>query len=129
MTPATSAALDANLAFVQGDTWGGIPTITFTPAPNYALSLVRMHFRDSFVSTTTRAKISSEDDIVGQPGTKQINISDPSNWIIIIPPQPLGLKAGSYVWQLEFVDDQDQIQTYMQGNIQVFADIVKPAAT
>lgn len=128
MTPAQSAQLDSNLAFVQGDTWGGIPSATFTPAPNYALSLVRMHFRDSFVSTVTRARLSSDEEIPDPPGTNQIEITNASDWIFMIPPQKLGLKAGKYVWQIEFVDVEGNIQTYMQGNIEVFADIVRPAA-
>lgn len=119
MTPATSSVLDKNLSFVQGDSWEGIPSIVFDPAPLAPVASARIWFRDTWTSTQVRAKLSSEDP-------NQLFISDPNLWSFVVPVQFLSLKAGSYVWQFETTDSLGVIQTYMQGQIQVYSDIVRP---
>lgn len=115
MAPAESSKLDSELAFVEGDTWPGIPSIQFIPPPSSPIQSARISFRDSFISTQTLEKLTSPEDIL---------LVSKEDWIIKVPPKALRLQAGSYVWQLETVDEDDKVVTYMQGNISVLPDIV-----
>ena len=116
MVPGQSDTLDAQLAFVQGDTWGGIPSITFDPAPNYNVASARMQFRASKVSPLPSATLSTTD------GT--IVINNAVTWNFTVPVQNLALTAGTYNWQFQTTDSQGSIQTYMQGTIEVLLDVV-----
>lgn len=119
MTPATSSELDKNLSFVQGDTWEGIPSLSFDPAPAAPVVSARIWFRDTWTSTQVRAKLDSSD-------VNQISIVDANTWAFTVPVQSLPLKAGNYVWQFETTDSLGVVQTYMQGQIQVYPDIARP---
>lgn len=111
MIPGTSAQLDANLAFVQGDTWGGIPSITVTPAPSYTADSAIFAIKRNASDVQTLKQLSSADG--------EIVISDDTNWIFAVPAQPLNLNAGTYVWQFRVTDSNGGIQTYLQGSFQV----------
>lgn len=111
MIPGTSAQLDANLAYVQGDTWSGIPSITVTPAPSYTADSAIFAIKRNASDVQTLKQLSSADG--------EIVISDDVNWIFTIPAQTLNLNAGTYVWQFRVTDSNGGIQTYLQGSIQV----------
>ena len=117
MLPGQSTTLNNQLAFVQGDTWGGIPLITFTPAPNYLVVSARMQFRESKVAVLPSATLSTEDEsiIINAPATA---------WSFTIPVQNLPLTAGTYDWQFQTTDSEGNVQTYMQGTLQVYLDVV-----
>lgn len=111
MVPGTSAQLDANLAYVQGDTWGGIPSITVSPAPAYTAQTAIFGIKRNAADVNPLKQLTSTDgDIV---------ISDATNWIFSIPAQDLVLNAGSYVWQFRIIDSNGNVQTYIQGSMQV----------
>jgi hypothetical protein len=110
--------LNDQLAFVQGDTWGGIPSITLTPHPNYNVASAEMQFRESKVAVLPSATLTTSDD--------SIIINDPVNWEFMIPVQNLPLTAGTYDWQFQTTDVEGNVQTYLQGTIQVYLDIVRP---
>lgn len=118
MLPGQSTTLNNQLAFVQGDTWGGIPSIIFTPAPNYLVVSARMQFRESKVAVLPSATLSTEDG--------SIEINNASTWDFTVPVQNLALTAGIYDWQFQTTDSQGSVQTYMQGTLQVHLDIVRP---
>lgn len=118
MLPGQSTTLNNQLAFVQGDTWGGIPSIIFTPAPNYNVVSARMQFRESKVAVLPSATLSTEDG--------SIEINNASTWNFTVPVQNLALTAGTYDWQFQTTDSQGSVQTYMQGTLQVHLDIVRP---
>ena len=126
MIPAESEQLNKNLAFVAGDTWQGIPSFSISPPPLNPLVLVRMNFRDTLISTRTMASLSSAKVIPEQPLVNQIVISNPTTWEFYIPEQKLPLKAGTYSWQIETRDSLGHIQTYCQGTVKVYSDIVTP---
>jgi hypothetical protein len=44
----------------------------------------------------------------------------------MIPVQNLPLTAGTYDWQFQTTDVEGNVQTYLQGTIQVYLDIVRP---
>ena len=111
MVPATSAQLDANLAYVQGDTWGGIPSITISSAPAYTAQSAIFGIKVNLASVNPIRQLTSE--------AGEITISDATNWIFAIPAQTLVLPAGSYVWQFRVTDSNGSIQTYIQGSLQV----------
>jgi len=117
--PGTSSKLDAQLSFVSGDTWLGIPSITVTPAPVDPCALAEMQFRINATSNTPAASLSSADG--------SIVITDAANWEFYIPEQNLTLKPGNYVWSLRTTDDQSVVQTYMQGSIVVLDPITRNA--
>lgn len=117
MIPGQSDTLDAQLAFVQGDTWGGIPSIILDPAPNYNVVSARMQFRAFKLAVLPSATLSSTD------GT--ITINNAATWSFTVPVQNLPLTAGTYSWQFQTTDSQGSIQTYMQGTIEVLLDVVR----
>jgi len=126
MTPAESEQLNKNLAFVAGDTWQGIPSFSISPPPLNPLVLVRMDFRNTLVSVRTMESLSSAKAIPETPSVNQIVIDDAINWQFHIPEQKLQLKAGTYAWQIETRDSLGHIQTYCQGTVKVYSDIVTP---
>jgi hypothetical protein len=119
MIPGTSTTLNSQLAFVEGDTWGGIPSIIITPTPGPDVASARMHFRESWVSPRVLVRLDSAN-------ASEITIVSASDWEFTVPIQPLPLKAGNYVWQFETTDANGRVQTYLQGEIQVLSDIVTP---
>jgi hypothetical protein len=118
MLPGQSTTLNNQLAFVQGDTWGGIPSIIFTPNPTYLVVSARMQFRESKVAVLPSATLSTEDG--------SIIINNAADWEFTIPVQNLPLTAGIYDWQFQTTDSQGNVQTYMQGTLQVYLDVVRP---
>jgi len=118
MLPGQSTTLNDQLAFVQGDTWGGIPSITLTPAPNYNVVSAEMQFRESKVSVLPSATLSTDDG--------SIVINNAGTWSFTVPVQDLPLTAGTYDWQFQTTDTQGSVQTYLQGTLQVHLDIVRP---
>ena len=119
MIPGTASKLDAQMSFVSGDTWGGIPSITVTPAPVQSCALAEMQFRINATSNTPAASLSSADG--------SINITDAVNWEFNIPAQSLPLKPGNYVWSFRTTDADDVVQTYLQGSIAVLDPITRNA--
>ena len=127
MIPAESQQLNDSLAFVAGDTWQGIPSFTFTPSPSVPLAFVRMNFRDTLISTRTVESLVPTKPIPESPSLTQIVILSSNNWSFYIPPQKMPcLKAGIYAWQIETTDAIGNVQTYCQGTIKVYSDIVTP---
>ena len=119
MIPGTASQIDASLAYVQGDTWAGIPTITVTPAPSYTADSAIFAIKRQASDIQVVKQLSSDDgDIV---------ISDDTNWIFTIPAQNLNLNAGTYVWQFRVTDSNGGIQTSLQGSMQVLAQYSLPA--
>ena len=119
MTPGTSAQLDANLAFVQGDTWGGIPSITVTPAPAYTAEVAVFAIKRTPADLQPIKQLSSEDG--------EIVISDSATWIFTIPVQQLDIPSGTYVWQFRVTDANGGIQTYLQGSMSVLTRYSLPS--
>ena len=118
MIPGTSSQLDSNLAYVQGDTWGGIPSITVTPAPSYtAVSAIFAIKRQPSDVQVVKQLNSVDGEIV---------ITDAANWIFTIPNQALALNAGTYVWQFRVTDSDGGIQTYLQGSMQILSQYSLP---
>lgn len=114
MIPGVSATLDSSLAYVQGDTWGGIPGITILvngspPAAN--VSVAKMQFRPTQNSADTLIELSSTD--------ATISITSAANWTFVVPAQELDLQAGVYAWAFQTEDVGGVLQTYLQGSIQV----------
>jgi hypothetical protein len=118
MLPGQSTTLNNQLAFVQGDTWGGIPLITFTPAPQYPVASAKMQFRESKVAVLPSATLTTEP-------SGGIRINNAATWNFTIPVQNLALTAGTYDWQFQTTDSEGNVQTYMQGTLQVYLDIVR----
>jgi hypothetical protein len=114
MIAGTSTALDATLAFHEGDTWTGIPLFTVTPAPLTYLSLVEMVFLTDDEARRESCRVTSTDP-------NQISITDAENWTFTIPTQALPLARGSYVWGIHLTDSSDPVQRqhYAEGNITV----------
>ncbi len=115
MPPGTSSALNESLTFVEGDTWGGIPSIAITvlgSPPGSDVASAKMQFRPAPDSSDTILELSSSD-------VTQINITSAPNWTFIVPVQDIALAAGSYSWGFQTVDIAGVIQTYLEGTMTV----------
>lgn len=121
MIPGTSAALDASLAFVEGDTWGGVPSTSYlvdgTP-PSDDLASVKMEFRAGLTSSETLISLTSADG--------DITITSAANWEFTVPAQSLALlfAQSPYTWAIQTTDISGVIQTILKGNIEVLPRLV-----
>jgi hypothetical protein len=109
-------------SFVRGDTWNGVGGFVITVdgvAPDTTLISVKIDFRVKKTSPTVSASLNSE--VVEGSGT--ITIDDATNWEISIPSQTLDLDAGTYVWDMETVDSEGTVKTYLEGTIKVLQDV------
>lgn len=121
MLPGSSTTLDTSLSFVEGDTWGGIPSLTIRvdgTAPSDDLASVKMQFRTAPTSAETLAQLSSAGG--------SITITSASDWEIEVPAQELLLYANRtpYFWALQTTDINGIVQTYLQGTIQVLPKLI-----
>lgn len=120
MTPATSPAFDASLAFVDGDTWGGVPSVAILvdgAPPADDLASVKMEFRAGLTSSETLISLASGGDIT---------ITSASGWEFTVPAQDLALAFAQspYTWAIQTVDVNGVTQTYIQGTIAVLPKLV-----
>lgn len=120
MIPATNAAFDATLAFVEGNTWGGIPGISVlvpTAPPAAAVASAQIQFSlpgqvNHLLALTTAGA--------------NIIITSAANWTFVVPAQTLNLAAGTYSWVFQTVDINGVILDYARGFIQVLPKNVSP---
>lgn len=120
MIPGTSTELNALMSFVEGDTWGGIPSITITVdgvAPSTDASLAVLEFRRSPQERDVAAALSSADG--------EIVITSANDWEFTVPSQNIPtLRRGRYVWGFKTTDVSGAVQTYLQGSIEVLPKVV-----
>ena len=110
MLPGTNPALDAIFAFVQGDTWSGLPETTIQvdgEAPEYPLIAVRIDFRLQPASPNPEQTLTSDSGAIA--------ITDSANWKIEIAPRMMTLKAGQYFWSIRTQDEASQVLTVAEG--------------
>lgn len=113
MLPGRNPAFDATLAFVEGNTWGGIPAISILVAnapPAAAVSSVVMQFWAPGQTGHLIALTSAGANIV---------ITSAANWTFVVSAQTLNLAAGTYNWAIQFTDINNVIEDYMAGTIEV----------
>ena len=117
MTPATNSTFDQYLEFTEDDQWGGITSATVVPAPTPNLARVLMTFRTDDKAQRVALVLDSD--------TTEIVIQNANNWVFRVPPQYLSLKAGSYVWALKLIDDDNPATelTYAVGHINVLPNL------
>lgn len=104
--------------FVEGDTWNGIQligpvTINGDP-PAASLAVARLGFKRNYSDFQHAAMVSSQD---GEGGP--LEIIDADLWTMSVPAQQLPLLAGQYRWDLETVDSDGEVKTYIGGVIEV----------
>ena len=105
----------ANLsAFMRGDTWGGIPSITITPTTGQTLASARMMWRD-----TTGACVLS---LTTSDGSMTITDAGPDSWILAVPAMKPDVPAGVFLFDLECTDSAGTVKTYWRGNIEAQQD-------
>ncbi len=109
---------------IEGDTWLGIPSISVgvetngvTGTPDVPLASVRMQFRQCGARGRLYVELTSAD--------LEIEILDAPSWSIQIHKKLLGLPAGSYVFDIEFTDDDGNIYTLLKGVQEVQAGITR----
>lgn len=117
-----------------GDTWGGM-TIkgSVEGDPEYVLPKVvsaKMQFR-----TPSRRFVYELNTEVGSvnglptnfPNNEKGNITlvDPEMWTISIDAQPLPMKAGTYIWELEVIDALNVKRSLLTGSMTICQDITQ----
>lgn len=114
MIPGISSALDASLSFVQGDQWGGIPSLAILVSgspPADDVASAKMQFW--LLGQATPVLTLTTDD-------SRITIVSASGWTFAIPSQDLPeLNANTYSWGFQTTDVNGVIQTYLKGKITV----------
>ncbi len=119
MTPGTSSTLNESLTFVEGDTWGGIPSIAITvlgSPPGSDVASAKMQFRPAPASSDTILELTS--------AAGKITIVSANGWTFIVPVQVIALAAGGYSWGFQTVDIAGVIQTYLEGTMIVLPKAV-----
>jgi hypothetical protein len=112
--------------FVEGDKWGGIPTISILVGPpegpmlppDLPLELVTMRFKRTGNGAAEIVALSSADN--------EITIVSAAGWDVTVPAQivPL-LTAGKWTWQMRFWTDSadgDPL-TYLAGDTTVLESV------
>lgn len=106
---------------LSGDTWDGLtigPVLFNDVPPPAALQSCRLYFRDSKTKEFVHGFKSTE-----EAGFGLITIVDSSTWLVIIPAQPLPLKAGQYVWDFETTDTAGTVKTLYEGIQRIRQDV------
>ena len=118
----SSAILDSNLSFVEGDRWDETPEIALTeagvPPTDNAVTAV-MQFRKTIDSPVVEVELNNTNG--------GIVITDANGWLFQLPQQALPLKAGSYVWEFKTTDASasGRPKTWLRGTIQVLKPIIR----
>jgi len=98
MIPGTSAKLAGILAYTAGDSWGGLPTITFKGDTALAnLSSAAFYIKQKGLSTQSLVELTS-------PSGGVSIISAVWPWILSISPRELPLKTGVYTSGFRTID-------------------------
>ncbi len=118
MIPGTSPDFDAILPFVCGDTWAGIPTITFLPAPTDDVASATFYIKNQGLGTNPLVELTSAGG--------GVSIISASNWIFTISPLKLPLKVGKYACGFRTVDINGIELTYMAGTLEVLSGFTNP---
>lgn len=115
MTPASYSIP----AHVSGDTWGGIPSIVITingsPPTNNVVS-AKIQFRKSAGSSVVLTLSSDEADIT---------IVDAVNWELRVEKKVVTLCAGTYLFDLQTIDADGDIKTFLKGSWEILEDITR----
>lgn len=104
---------------VSGDTWRGIYSLTISVnsvPPEASLSEVRIQFRKSYLGSVVLELAS---------GTDAITILSAANWEIRINKQIISLPPDKYVYDIQTVDADGQIKTYVKGSWEILEDITR----
>lgn len=100
----------------RGDQWTGVPTITIKVnglVPAVPLASARMQFR-KFDKLGAELSTGAGIDIVSAAG-----------WELSIPAQSLPLGAGKWDYDLEAINTDGAVKTYVEGSINIKQDITK----
>ena len=103
----------------SGDTWKGISSLTIKingEAPSVSLASVKIQFRKN-AGTSVVLELSTED------GT--IVILDAINWTIQIPKIIVTLYPDTYIYDIQTVDSNGDIFTYVVGTWEIIEDITR----
>lgn len=121
MTPA-SYTLPAHL---EGDIWEGLligPVTINGTAPAVALASARIHFRKAPTDLQPAYVLST----APTAGQGSLTLLDAATWLVRAPRQPLPLKPWKkWRWEVEFVDANANVYSYVNGTLQVLPQLVK----
>ena len=90
--------------------------------PEFPLSSAKMQFREASPGGKIGAELSTENG--------RILLVNPATWEISVPTIPaeeVPIKKGKWVYEIAFVDTQDQPLRPIRGNLFVFGNITRPA--
>lgn len=103
----------------SGDSWKGIPSLKITingVPPSVSLASVKMQFRKSCQGSVALELSSSNG---------KITIVDAIGWEMSIPKQVVSMPPETYLYDLQTVDSNGDIVTYLKGEWPILADITK----
>lgn len=125
MIPKTSSRLNTLLGFVEGDRWGGIPSITIkVNGVPYGAPVASAKLQIS-VTMPNAAPL-----ITLSTGGSTIVITSAANWQLTVPSQNLvlpdgtSLGEGTYCWAFQATDQGGGVQTYMRGTFTVLPKLI-----
>ena len=118
MIPGTSEAFDGILSFVAGDSWAGVPTITFVPAPADDVASAAFYIKNQGLGTTPLVELTS--------ASGDVSIISASSWVFTISPIRLPLKVGTYSCGFRTIDVNGIELTYIAGTMEVLSGFTNP---
>lgn len=107
---------------VRGDTWKGVSSIqiSFTGGALTSLESGRLQFRrEKSRGGDPELELNTESS-----GILILETGNPS-WEVSLPKQSLELPVGENYWDLELIDSDDCIQTYLEGSIEILQDVTR----
>lgn len=108
--------------FVKGDTWDGVSSIVinFTGGATSSLDSGRIQFRKEKArggNALYEINTASSGILIVDTGSVA--------WEVSIPSQSLPLPAGISYWDLETIDSNGVIKTYLEGTISGAQDVTR----
>lgn len=103
---------------ISGDTWNGLSiSIQINDAdPTYELESVKMQVRKSTFSKVLLEFSTDNGKIV---------ITDPVTWTFIIQSQVISLCPDTYIYDIQTIDANGAIKTYVNGTWTISGDVTR----
>ena len=104
---------------VSGDSWEGIDLISIAingAPPLFPLASAKIQFRRTSLGSVALTLDTANNSIV---------IEDAALWQISVPSRVVAIDPGDYCWDLQTIDTNGQIKTYLKGVWPILEDITR----
>jgi hypothetical protein len=95
--------------YVTGDTWNGIPSIVINR------NEIPLNLTNAYAEFNVRFQIDAPILLRLTTDDGTINIIDPVNGVLSIPPQIINIPPANYIWSLKVTLSSGEVDTFVSG--------------